>query len=245
MFSNIILKCWKCTSQVIGSIKYNVRKTNLRWLVHVERMNHQRLLRRLLYSQLCEGKRNQGRPRFRFKDTVKRNLKKLDINREVPCSGRLRTDLHGGIWSDPNEAVIVNYDGYDRPLWCYIMFSKIIKKLQRLLMQCPSQWQSQILVCCTIRSNKGACCQVLDWIMKETTKDNQTGIRWTLTTQLEDLNFADDICLTTSARTYLKNKTLKLSNTARRHENRNKKDKIEDNWWVPARTQQIKSKGRK
>ena len=54
---------------------------NLSWLGHVERMDHQRLPRQLLYSQLCEGKCNQGRPRLRFKDTVKRNLEKLDIDR--------------------------------------------------------------------------------------------------------------------------------------------------------------------
>ena len=38
---------------------------------------------------------------------------------------------------------------------------------------------------------------VLDEIMKETTKDNRTGIRWMLTiaTQLEDLHFAEDIAL--------------------------------------------------
>ncbi|XP_068692733.1 uncharacterized protein [Montipora foliosa] len=54
---------------------------NLRWLGHVERMDHACLPRQLLYSQLCEGKRNQGRPRLRFKDTVKRNLEKLDIDR--------------------------------------------------------------------------------------------------------------------------------------------------------------------
>ena len=54
---------------------------NLKWLGHVERMDHQRFPRQLLHSQLCKGKRNQGRPRLRFKDTVKRNLKKLDIDR--------------------------------------------------------------------------------------------------------------------------------------------------------------------
>lgn len=47
---------------------------NLRWLGHVHRMEEDRLPRQLLYSQLCEGKRNQGRPRLRFKDVVKRNL---------------------------------------------------------------------------------------------------------------------------------------------------------------------------
>lgn len=44
---------------------------NLRWLGHVERMDCQRLPRQLLYSHLREGKRNQGRPRIRFKDTEK------------------------------------------------------------------------------------------------------------------------------------------------------------------------------
>lgn len=54
---------------------------NLRRLGHIERMDHQRLPRQLLYSQLCEGKRNLGWPRLRFKDTVKNNLEKLDIGR--------------------------------------------------------------------------------------------------------------------------------------------------------------------
>ena len=50
---------------------------NLRWL----RMDHQPLPQQLLYSQLCERKRNLAGPRLRFKDTVKRNLEKLDIDR--------------------------------------------------------------------------------------------------------------------------------------------------------------------
>ena len=54
---------------------------NLRWLGHVERMDHQRLPRQLLYSQLCKSKRNVGRPRLTFKATVKRNLEKLNIER--------------------------------------------------------------------------------------------------------------------------------------------------------------------
>lgn len=63
----------------IPSLKAILIQMNLRWLGHVERMDHSRLPRQLLYSQLKEGKRNQGRPRLRFKDTVKRNLKKLDL----------------------------------------------------------------------------------------------------------------------------------------------------------------------
>ena len=55
---------------------------NLRWLSHVERMDHQRLPKQLLHSQLCEGKRNQGIPRLRFKDTVKKKLEEVGYRRE-------------------------------------------------------------------------------------------------------------------------------------------------------------------
>lgn len=56
---------------------------NLRWTGHVHRMSSERLPRQLLYSQLSSGKRNQGRPRLRFKDIVKRNLKWRDIKRDA------------------------------------------------------------------------------------------------------------------------------------------------------------------
>ena len=36
---------------------------------------------------------------------------------------------------------------------------------------------------------------VIDWVMRKATKDKRMGIQWTLTKQLEDLDFADDINL--------------------------------------------------
>ena len=36
---------------------------------------------------------------------------------------------------------------------------------------------------------------VVDWIMKNVTEGNNTGIRWKFTSKLEDLEFADDIAL--------------------------------------------------
>ena len=36
---------------------------------------------------------------------------------------------------------------------------------------------------------------VIDWIMRQTTADNNTGIQWTFTKQLEGLDFADDVDL--------------------------------------------------
>ena len=55
-------------------------ENNLRWLGHLQRIGNDRLSRQLLYSQLCEGKRNQGRPRLTFKDVVKRNTRHPQIN---------------------------------------------------------------------------------------------------------------------------------------------------------------------
>ena len=55
----------------------------LRWLGHVHRMENNRLPRQLLYSQLSEGLRNRGRPKLRFKDAMKRNMKARNIE---PCS---------------------------------------------------------------------------------------------------------------------------------------------------------------
>ena len=55
-----------------------IRK-NLPWTGHLMRMSPNRLPKQILYSQLCSGHRKRGRPRLRFKDTTKRNLKLRDI----------------------------------------------------------------------------------------------------------------------------------------------------------------------
>ena len=55
-----------------------IRK-NLRWTRHFVRMSPDRLPKQVIYSQLSSGHRKRGRPRLRFKDTIKRNLKLRDI----------------------------------------------------------------------------------------------------------------------------------------------------------------------
>ena len=65
----------------LPSLKAILNQMNLRWLGHVERIDHERLPWQLLYSQLKEEKRNQGRPRLKFKNTVKRNMKRLGVDR--------------------------------------------------------------------------------------------------------------------------------------------------------------------
>jgi hypothetical protein len=36
---------------------------------------------------------------------------------------------------------------------------------------------------------------VVDWVMRQSTAGRRTGIQWTFTKQLKDLDFADDISL--------------------------------------------------
>ena len=55
-----------------------IRK-NLRWTGHLMRMSPDRLTKQIIYSQLSSGHSKRGRPRLRFKDTIKRNLKLRDI----------------------------------------------------------------------------------------------------------------------------------------------------------------------
>ena len=50
----------------------------------------------------------------------------------------------------------------------------------------------------------------IDWIMRRTTKDQRTGIQWTLLTQLEDLDFADDLALVSENHTHMQQKTDRL-----------------------------------
>ena len=54
-------------------------KSCLRWTGHVIRMEDQRIPKQLLFGELEQGHRRQGRPYKRFKDTVKAGLQWCDI----------------------------------------------------------------------------------------------------------------------------------------------------------------------
>ena len=85
-------------------------KKGLKWLGHIHRMDENRLPRQLLYSQLSSGKRNRGRPKLRFKDVMKRNMKSKKINHTTWQT--LANDKKA--WRDAikinNNAVIVEAD---------------------------------------------------------------------------------------------------------------------------------------
>ena len=57
---------------------------------------------------------------------------------------------------------------------------------------------------------------VIDWVMRETTRNNSTGIRWQMMSKLEDLDFADDIALLSSTHSQMQSKTNSMSGLAKR-----------------------------
>ena len=81
------VKWWHFMSNVkvlkksgMSSLYETLIQRNLRWAGHVNRLPNTRIPKQVLYSQLVEGSRGIGRPRLRFKDTIKRNLKDKDIS---------------------------------------------------------------------------------------------------------------------------------------------------------------------
>ena len=50
--------------------------------------------------------------------------------------------------------------------------------------------------------------------MRSTLNGNNTGIRWTLLTNLEDLDYADDLALLSHLETHMQDKTTKLQENA-------------------------------
>jgi hypothetical protein len=52
----------------------------LRWLGHVRRMDTGRIPKDLLYGELAEGTRPTGRPRLRYKDVCKKDMKTVNIS---------------------------------------------------------------------------------------------------------------------------------------------------------------------
>jgi GTP1/Obg family GTP-binding protein len=59
------------------TVRY-IKSQRIRWLGHVERMEDNAMLKRMLKGRLY-SKRRKGRPRMRWLDDVESDLKKLDV----------------------------------------------------------------------------------------------------------------------------------------------------------------------
>jgi len=57
---------------------------------------------------------------------------------------------------------------------------------------------------------------VVDWVMRHSLQQGNTGIRWKFITKLEDVDFADDIALLSSTKQHIQTKIDKLTHEAER-----------------------------
>jgi len=64
----------------IPSMYCLLKQRRMRWLGHLVRMEDGRIPKDLLYGELTYGKRPTGRPKLRYKDICKRDLKALNID---------------------------------------------------------------------------------------------------------------------------------------------------------------------
>ena len=87
-----------------------LRKIQLRWAGHLVRMPDTRLPKCILYSELTKGKRNTGRPKKRFKDTLRSSLKDCSIDEAnwealAPDRGKWRAAVADGCRSWETQRV--------------------------------------------------------------------------------------------------------------------------------------------
>lgn len=62
------------------SIDALLKSSQLRWSGHLVRMSDDRIPKQLFYSKLTEGQRGRGRPKLRYKDTLRQSLQKCNID---------------------------------------------------------------------------------------------------------------------------------------------------------------------
>ena len=62
------------------SIEALIAKSQLRWAGHVVRMNDMSIPKQIFYSELGEGSRKIGKPKKRYKDNLKENMKNCNID---------------------------------------------------------------------------------------------------------------------------------------------------------------------
>ena len=68
----------------------SVLKAQLRWAGHVQRMASNRFSKAVFYLELRQGKRSHGGQKLRFKDVLKRHMKKTGISHDTSEEGAIQ-----------------------------------------------------------------------------------------------------------------------------------------------------------
>ena len=110
-------------------------------------------------------------------------------------------------WNTPVYVNFIDFekafDSVDRKLlWNLMAHYGIPPKYINIIKNTYQDMQCQVLLLC------------IDWTMKQTTHNKNTDIQWSLTEQLEDLDFADDIALFSHSHQQMREKSQLLETTA-------------------------------
>ncbi len=133
-------------------------------------------------------------------------------------------------WSSPLYVKFVDYekafDSVDREtLWKLLRHYGVPTKLICLIkssydgMACRVIHEGQFTGDLQVRTSVRQGCLLspflfllaIDWVMKRTTEQRRSGIQWTPWTQLDDLDFADDLALLSHTRQQMQDKTTRLA----------------------------------
>lgn len=92
-----------------------ITSSQLRWAGHVRRMADSRLPKSVFYSELWEGKRSHGGQKLRFKDVLKRHMKRAGIPHDTWEDEALQRDKWRGLLRKATSAIEeVRQDEYQR-----------------------------------------------------------------------------------------------------------------------------------
>ena len=118
------------------------------------------------------------------------------------------------------------FDSVDREtLWKVLRHYGVPKKLVNMIknsyegMSCRVIHEGQLSKNFEVRTGVRQGCLlspflfilVIDWVMKTATKEKRNGIQWTMLTQLDDLDFADDLALLSHSHRQMQDKTTELA----------------------------------
>ena len=172
----------------------------------------------------------------RMKDAIDPNLRdnQAGFRRNRSCTDQiatLRIIVEQSLeWNSPLMINFVDYekafDSIDRiTLWKILRHYGIPDKLVRLIQKyyeessCRVIHDGQFTRSFEVKTGVRQGCLLspllflltIDWIMKATTENKRNGIQWTLWSQLEDLDFADDLALLSHSHQQMQDKTQDLA----------------------------------
>ncbi|KAL6491468.1 hypothetical protein MHYP_G00018130 [Metynnis hypsauchen] len=136
-------------------------------------------------------------------------------------------------WQSPLYTTFVDFekafDSIDREtIWKLMQYYGIPPKLISIIQQlyedssCQIMHNGKLTNPFTVKTGVRQDCMlsptifliVMDWIMRRTTEGNNTGIQWTFTKQLEDLDFVDDVSLLSHKQQHAQSKLARLAEEA-------------------------------